>query len=313
MKIIILVLLIAISFSFAYSEISDPIKLETKQLYSSNNLNEKTVSKIISDMTNQQLIKNTIDSRHIYLIPRGGDTDFVKISGRINEYGKTSKVDLQINRPDRTSENISSPLLETGWYSTLYPINGKSLSGTYQVVTKFGGDVKSISYFHLTKIPVPESNFPLWLLKNFEWWAQDKISDTALLNSIQHLADLGLIVTSSPPPTQLQVVITGEELVRRGTTHTINVLVTDGYLPIEGAKVTLTIEDYGENIIREFDGLTDQNGYFVFSWEIPKSFDDYETLLAYISVSGNGSSQTHLWKFQIYCLPGTSNCKIDGN
>jgi predicted transcriptional regulator len=313
MKTIFLVMLIAISFSFAYSEIPDSIKLETKQLYSSNNLNEKTISKIISDMANQKLIKNTIDSRHIYLIPRGGETDFVKITGRIDEYGKTSKVDLQINRPDRNSENISSPLLETGRYSTLYPINGKSLPGTYQIVTKFGGETKSISYFHLTKVAVPESNFPLWLLRNFEWWSQDKISDTTLVNSIQHLADLGLIVTSSKPSTQLQVVVTGEELVRRGTTHTINVMVTNGYLPIEGAKVTLTIEDYGENIIRDFDGLTDQNGNFVFSWEIPKSFDDYETLLAYISVSGNGSSQTHLWKFQIYCLPGTANCKIDGN
>ncbi|MGD2106127.1 MAG: hypothetical protein PVH93_00815 [Nitrosopumilaceae archaeon] len=313
MKIIFLALLIVISFSFAYSEIPDSIKLETKQLHSSNNLDEKTISVIISDMANQKLIKNTIDSRHIYHIPRVGETDFVKISGRIDEYGKTSKVDLQINRPDRSSENISSPLLETGRYSTLYPINGKSPPGTYQIVTKFDGKIKSISYFHLTKIAVPESNFPLWLLKNFEWWSQDKISDTALINSIQHLADLGLIVTSSKPSTQLQVVITGEQLVRRGTTHTINVLVTDGYLPLEGAKVTLTIEDYGENIIREFDGLTDQNGNFVFSWEIPKSFDDYETLLAYISVSGNGSSQTHLWKFQIYCLPGAANCKIDGN
>ena len=47
--------------------------------------------------------------------------------------------------------------------------------------------------------------------------------------------------------------------------------------------------------------------------EIPKSFNDIETLLAFISVSGSGSSQTHLWKFQVYCLPGTSNCEIDGN
>ncbi|MDX1373797.1 MAG: hypothetical protein R3321_15085, partial [Nitrososphaeraceae archaeon] len=295
MKKVFFILLIAISFSTAYSEISDSIKLETKQLYSSNNLNERTVSAIISDMVNQKLIKNTIDKQHIYTIPQGSSTDFIKISGRIDEFGKTSKVDLQINKPDRTSENISSPLLETGSYSTLYSIDRNSLSGTYQIITKFGGEIKSISYFHLTKTAIPKSNFPIWLLKNFEWWSQDKISDTSLINSIQHLANLGLIVTSDKTTTSLQVVITGEDLVRRGTTHTINVLVTDGYLPIEGAKVRLTIEDYGENIIREFEGLTNQNGYFIFSWEVPKSFNDYKTLLTYISVSGNGSSQTHLW------------------
>lgn len=313
MKIILLTLLLTISFSFAYSEIPDSLKEETKQFSSSKNLTEKTVSKIISDMANQKLIKNIKIAQQIYALPTGGENDFIKISGRIDEFGKTSKVDLQITHPDRKTENISSPLLETGRYSTLYPIDSKSQLGTYKIVTKFGGEVKSISYFHLTNTTLPESNFPLWLLRTFEWWAQDKISDDALLNSIQYLADLGLVVTSDEPTAPLQVIITGDEQVRRGTTHTISVLVTDGYYPIEGAKVTLTIEDYGEDIIREFDGLTNQNGYFVFSWEIPKSFDDYETLLTFISVSGNGSSQTHLWKFQVYCLPGTDNCKIDGN
>ena len=313
MKIILLTLLLTISFSFAYSEIPDSLKEQTKQFSSSKNLTEKTISQIISDMTNQKLIKNTKAAQQIYVLPSGGESDFIKISGRIEEFGKTSKIDLQITSPDNTTENISSPLIETGRYSTLYPIDSKSQPGTYKIVTKFRGEVKSISYFHLTNTAVPESNFPLWLLRTFEWWAQDKISDDALLNSIQYLADLGLIVTSEKPSAPLQVIITGDEQVRRGTTHTINILVTDGYFPIEGAKVTLTIEDYGENIIREFDGLTNPDGYFVFSWEIPKSFDDYETLLTYISVSGNESSQTHLWKFQVYCLPGTPNCKIEGN
>ena len=313
MKIILLVILLTISFSFAYSEIPDSIKQETKQLSSSKNLTEKTVSQIISDMAEQKLVKNIRAVQQIYTIPLEGQTDFIKISGRIDEFGKTSRVDLQITNPDRTTKNISSPLIETGSYSTLYSIDSKSQAGTYKIDIKFGGEVKSVSYFHLTDTALPESNFPLWLLRTFEWWAQDKITDDALLNSIQYLADLGLIVTSDEPSKSLQVIITGDELVRRGTTHTISVLVTDGYFPIEGAKVTLTIEDYGEDIIREFDGLTDPNGYFVFSWEVPKSFDDYETLLTYISVSGNGSSQTHLWKFQVYCLPGTVNCNIDGN
>ena len=313
MKTILLSLLLAISFSFAYSEIPDSVKQETKQLTSSKNLNENTVSQIIYDMAEQKLVKNIRVVQQIYSVPLGGQTDFIKISGRIDEFGKTSRVDLQITNPDRTTLNTSSPLLETGRYSTLYPIDDKSQLGTYKIVTNFREEVKSVSYFHLTSTAIPESNFPLWLLSAFEWWSQDKITDDDLLNSVQYLADIGLIVTADEPPTPLQVIITGDEMVRRGTTHTINVLVTDGYHPIKDAKVTLTIEDYGEDIIREFDGLTNQNGNFAFSWEIPKSFDDYETLLAYISVSGNGSSQTHLWKFQVYCLPGTANCSIDGN
>ncbi len=82
---------------------------------------------------------------------------------------------------------------------------------------------------------------------------------------------------------------------------------------MEGARVTLTIEDYDENIIREFNGFSDNYGEFVFSWEIPKKYDDLETLFAYVSVTYENSSLTKLFKFQVYCLPGESNCKIDGN
>ena len=312
MNTILIASLCAFSFSFAYSEIPDTLKQETKQLYYSNNLNEKTINEIISEMVNQHIIKNTRSAQQIYVIPTGGDTDFIKISGRISEFGKTAMVNMKIIDPDGQTEEITSPLLETGRYTTLYPVNYESKLGTYKIEIKFAGEIKSTSYFHLIKNPLPKSNFPVWLLNAFEWWAQDNISDNELIKSIQYLADVGLIV-SPDKSSEIQVVITGDELVRRGTTHSINVKVTDGYFPIEGAKVTLTIEDYGEDIIREFDGFTDPQGYFIFSWEIPKSFDDYETLLAYISVSGNGSSQTHLWKFQVYCLPGTPNCNIDGN
>jgi hypothetical protein len=307
--------LLSITFVFAYSEtlVPDSIQDEVKQLHSKNNLNEKTVMPILVELSNQKIIKNTHVVQQIYSIPKGGETDFVKIAGRIGEFGKTAHVILEVTQPDGTIQTLQSPLLETGRYSTIYPIDGKSQIGTYRIQTEFAGEIQSVSFFHLTKSKLPSSNFPPWLITAFEWWAEDKISDYEIIYSIQHLANLGLVVFSEKDPSPLQVVITGEDMVRRGVTHTINVQVTDGYYPIEGAKVTLTIEDYGEDIIREFDGLTNKDGYFVFSWEIPKSFNDIETLLAFISVSGNGSSQTHLWKFQVYCLPGTSNCEIDGN
>ena len=113
------------------------------------------------------------------------------------------------------------------------------------------------------------------------------------------------------PP--LEVKVFGEKQVRRGTTHSIEIQVIRGSNPIEGASVFLDIEDYGENIIKEFKGFTDSHGYFVFSWEIPQRFDDVETLLAFIDVTDGISSKTELFKFQVYCLPGEQNCKAKGN
>ena len=112
---------------------------------------------------------------------------------------------------------------------------------------------------------------------------------------------------------ELEVEVKGEKQVRRGTTHSIEVQVFRDKNPVEDARVFITIEDYGENIIREFKGYTNQEGYFVFSWEIPQHFDDIETLLAFVDVTDGNSSKTKLFKFQVYCYPGEKNCKMDGN
>ncbi|MDH3277040.1 MAG: hypothetical protein OEL77_03100 [Nitrosopumilus sp.] len=311
----IIACLFAISFTFAYSEIQIPesIKDNAKQLYFQNNLDEKDIVSILEDFSNKKIVNNIPVGVQVYNIPEGGKTDFIKISGGIAEFGRTAQITLEITKPDGTIEKFQSPLLETGRYHTVYPISENSQVGTYIVQTVFAGERHSESFFHLTKTQQYTSNFPPWIVSTFEWWIQDEISDSEIVSFIEHLAKLGLISIPEKSLQPLQVVITGENMVRRGITHTINVQVTDGYAPIEGAKVTLSIEDYGENIIREFEGRTDQNGYFIYSWEIPKSFDNIETLLAFISVSGNDSSTTHLWKFQVYCLPGTANCKIDGN
>lgn len=313
--IAIITCLFIISFTLAYSEVQIPesIKDNVKQLYRQNNLDEKAIASILEDLSDKKIIKNIPVGKQVYSIPGGGKTDFIKISGGIAEFGRTAQVTLEITQPDGTIERIQSPLLETGRYHTVYPIDDKSQVGTYKVKTIFAGKIQSESFFHLTNTQLYSSSFPPWLASAFRWWAEDEISNSEIVYSIEHLAKLGLVSIPEKTSQELQVVITGEKMVRRGITHTINVHVTDGYNPVEGAKVTLSIEDYGENIIREFDGRTDKSGYFVYSWEIPKSFDNIETLLAFISVSGNDSSATHLWKFQVYCLPGTANCKIDGN
>ena len=89
----------------------------------------------------------------------------------------------------------------------------------------------------------------------------------------------------------LQVDVTGQQQIRRGTTHDIAVDVTrDGY-SVSDALVRIKIEDYGKNVIRDFKGRTDDSGRFVFSWEIPKSFDDIKTLLAYVDVTDDISAK----------------------
>jgi len=112
---------------------------------------------------------------------------------------------------------------------------------------------------------------------------------------------------------ELNVTVTGDQQVRRGTTHEIFVNVSRNSSPVPDAYVRITIEDYGEDIIREFEGRTNDNGEFLFSWEIPERFDDIETLLAFVGVSDDISSKTVLFKFQVYCLPGESGCKVEGN
>lgn len=111
----------------------------------------------------------------------------------------------------------------------------------------------------------------------------------------------------------LEIKINGEKQVRRGTTHTLEIQVLHENTPINGAQVFLDIEDYGENIIKEFNGYTNSQGYFIFSWEIPQSFDDIETLFAIVDATDDISAKTEVFKFQVYCLPGEENCKVKGN
>jgi|GEM_PF-6908432 len=112
---------------------------------------------------------------------------------------------------------------------------------------------------------------------------------------------------------ELEVGVTGEKQVRRGTTHIIEIQVNKDRIPVNDAQVFISIEDYGGDIIREFQGRTNQQGSFVFSWEIPKKFDDIKTLLAFVDVTDGISSKTDLFKFYVYCLPGEKNCKVKGN
>jgi len=139
--------------------------------------------------------------------------------------------------------------------------------------------------------------------------ATDGIRQNNFVFSIPVEAPVNVRTDSS----ELNVDVSGEKQVRRGTTHSIEIQVDRDKNPVDDAQVFIRIEDYGEDIVREFHGRTNQQGYFVFSWEIPKKFDDIETLLAFVDVTDGISSKTELFKFVVYCLPGETGCKVEGN
>ena len=51
---------------------------------------------------------------------------------------------------------------------------------------------------------------------------------------------------------ELEVEVTGEKQVRRGTTHIIEVQVNKGKIPVDGAQVFISIEDYGKTLYANF-------------------------------------------------------------
>ena len=279
------------------------------------NLRTIPISSILEELARQEFLSNVISSNQ-FIISNDKKTNFVKLSGEITEYGKTGSVIITILKPDKSSETIHASLLETGKYLTYFPVDHTSPKGLYHVFAKFGSQDLSKTNFYLTSYNL-DTLIPSWFNINFQWWLDEKISDNEFLESTQFLIDSNIIVLVLSDDTShqnnLHVLVSGDSMVRRGTTHTITSQISDGFNPIEGAKVTLRIEDYGENEIRFFEGFSNSDGKFIFSWEVPKSFDDIETLLAFVSVSHGESSQTQLFKFHVYCLPGEKGCMIDGN
>jgi hypothetical protein len=296
-------------------EIPDWIKDNAEKLIE-NGFNEFHIIPIIKNLSNEGIIKNTIHNEsQMYSVPNKGKITFVNLSGNINEYGKTGFVSLEISTPDGSKEILRTPVLETGYYSTVFLINDQFQKGTYRVLAEFNGKQTSLTYFYLTDDHKISERIPSWFVTIFNWWVENKISDEEFIYCTQYLVDnkILIIIENYHNISELDVSVDGQHFVRRGTTHTITSHVTYGDHYVEGARVTLTIEDYDENIIREFNGFTNERGDFVFSWEVPKKFDDIENLLVYVSVTHANSSMTKLFRFQVYCLSGESNCKVEGN
>lgn len=244
-----------------------------------------------------------------YILPEYGKTDFVKITGRTNEYRNTSPVSLIVVDPDGLRKEYTVPVLQSGAYSTVIPISFSSSVGTYKVLAYHGSKEISESFFHVKR----SQAIPSWIKNSAKWFADGKISSDDFVFGIQYLIDRRIItfegVDARRVSADLNVSVDGHKAVRRGTAQDIGVHVSNLWGGVEGATVFVRVEDYGENILEEFEGVTDSDGNYNISWEMSKDFDDIETFLVFVDVTDGIDSQTKVFSFQVYCLCGEPNCK----
>jgi len=244
-----------------------------------------------------------------YNLPKYGETTFVKISGRTGDFGQTSPVTLIVTDPEGVRQEYTIPVLQSGAYSTSIPLHHDSTSGTYEVSAYHAGKELMPYYFHVQK----NSIIPVWLKSSAKWWSEGKISDSEFLSGIQYLIDKKIlaleVVNSSQVDPGLDVTVSGQKAVRRGTTQDLQIHVENFEGNVQGATVFVRVEDYGENILKEFKGETDSDGNYFVSYEISTEYTDIETFLVYVDVTDGVSSKTKVFTFQVYCLCGEPSCK----
>ncbi len=247
--------------------------------------------------------------QNTYTLPKYGETVFIKIAGRSSDVGQTSAVSLIVTDPDGIRAEYTIPVLESGSYSTSIPLNHDSPTGTYEVTAYHAGNELSPYYFHVQK----NSIIPSWMKMAAKWWSEGKISDVEFLSGIQYLIDKKILVLDvvnvSKIDPGLDVTIHGQKAVRRGTTQNLDIHVENFEGMVNGATVFVRVEDYGENILKEFKGETDSSGDYSISWELSADYTDIETFLVYVDVTDGISSKTKMFAFEVYCLCGEPNCK----
>lgn len=296
--------------SASAEEIPNWIKSKIK-LWTLDKVEDSTFVDSLVELNKRDLIKfQKIKAvQNTYTLPKYGETVFIKIAGRSSDVGQTSAVSLIVTDPDGIRAEYTIPVLESGSYSTSIPLNHDSPTGTYEVTAYHAGNELSPYYFHVQK----NSIIPSWMKMAAKWWSEGKISDVEFLSGIQYLIDKKILVLDvvnvSKIDPGLDVTIHGQKAVRRGTTQNLDIHVENFEGMINGATVFVRVEDYGENILKEFKGETDSNGDYSISWELSADYTDIETFLVYVDVTDGTSSKTKIFAFEVYCLCGEPNCK----
>lgn len=268
---------------------------------------EEDFGRALQEMSERGIIKLTGHGA-TYALPSYGQTAFVDIAGRTGNPSQTSPVTLTVVAPDGTATEYTVPVLESGAYHTVIPISHESQKGAYKVIAYHAGKKLPDSFFYVGH---PGVAVPRWVTSTAKWWLEGKITDSDFVSGLDFLIKNKIIqVTSADSSrTALDVIVEGHKAVRRGTAQEILVRVEDAHGPVDGAYVSVRVEDYGEKIFEEFEGFTDSGGSYIISWEISSDFENLKKFLVYIDVTDGLSSKSKLFTFEVYCLCGEPNCK----
>ena len=304
------ILVVTIVHTANAEEIPNSIKSKIK-LWSLDKVSDEGFVNSLIDLNKRDIIQipkiKAVQTK--YDLPKYGETSFVKISGRVSDYGQTSSVILIVTRPDGLRSQYTIPVLQSGAYSTSVPIGYDSPAGTYEVSGYHNGMELQPYYFDVQK----NSSIPLWIKSGVKLWASGKISDEEFLHFVQYLLDSKILAVNVVDSTQvdpgLDVTIHGQKAVRRGTNQNLDIHVENFEGNVAGATVFVRVEDYGENVLEEFKGETDSDGNYSVSYELSKEYSDIKTFLVYVDVTDGISSKTKVFSFQVYCLCGEPGCK----
>lgn len=311
--VLFVLLVVTVIFGLQYAdaqqaEVPNYLKNRIK-LWSLDKMPDESFVKTLAELGKRGLLKvkqTTVENA--YNLPEYGKTTFVKISGRVNDYGLTTPVSLIVIAPDGVRTEYTVPVLQSGAYSTLIPLYFSSTPGTYKVIAYHNGKELPETFFYAKR----DIKLPLWIKNSARLWVDGKTSERDFLFAMQYLLDQKIIKlesAASKPRSDLDVAVNGHKAVRRGTTQDITVYVSNVRGVVEGATVSIRVENYDEDILEEFKGVTDSDGTYNISWELSKDLDDIETFLVFVDVTDGISSKTKLFSFQVYCLCGEPNCR----
>ena len=309
-SVVITILFVASSIQLAFAE-EIPHFIKNKiNLFANNQTNGSDFLQIVLEMTDLGILELQKDDNHVYFLPSYGGTTFVEINGKTQNYRQSSPVLLIITKPDDSKLRLTTPVLDSGTFSTIMILDHGSPLGAYKVIAYQNGKEVQLLNFYVVK----SDTIPSWIRNVSKLWVEDMITEKEFVNGLQYLINNRIINldnnTYHSDNSILNVSVDGQKTVRRGTTQSITAHVTNTRGPVNGATIFVRIEDYGENVLKEFKGNIDPSGNYNVKWEINEDdFNDIKTLRVYVDVTDGVSSTTKVFTFQVYCLCGELNCK----
>ena len=165
-------------------EIPENLRNEIK-LWANNQADGNDFLNTIAELRQAGFLKSNPSSMYslnTYYLPAYGTTQFVQIQGRTPNVGQTNPITIIVTNPDRATQELSIPVLESGAYYTTIPLDHNSPLGKYEIVVYHGNKQIRSSEFYLIK----SASTPAWIKSTARWWIEDKISDQEFLDGLDY-------------------------------------------------------------------------------------------------------------------------------